>query len=126
MRFALCSAAVAGLMLTGVASADVLYDNGSLVTHPGAGLGGVDVSMADAVTNTAGSNARHFPPDEHFRIADDFTVGPVGWFVDTITVHAYQTGAATPTWTGANLNIWNGAPNDGGSSIVHTPRRPPA
>ena len=101
---------------------NVLYNNGGMVTHPGAGAGGLNVSMASpAPYNTAGSNVRQASAlDPGFRVADDFTIGSGSWFIDSITVHAYQTGAAIPTWTGANMNIWSGRPGDGGSVLLGT------
>lgn len=42
-----------------------------------------------------------------------------GWYVNTITFFAYQTGSTTTsTLTGLNLRIWNGPPNVGTSSVV--------
>jgi hypothetical protein len=88
----------------------LLHDNGPIVTHPGAGAGGADVSMSDPVNNTAGSNARLITPDPWFRIKDDFTVPAGGWTVGHIVTHAYRTGGV-PDWTSANLNIRSGAPD---------------
>lgn len=56
-----------------------------------------------------------------FRVADDFVVpAGAGWYVDTITVYAYQTGHvgnASP-FSAVNVRIWNGIPGQGGSSVV--------
>ncbi|MFU8829446.1 MAG: hypothetical protein ACNA8P_08440, partial [Phycisphaerales bacterium] len=104
---------------SGLASAGgILWDNGPMVTHPGAGSGGADVSMASVNPNTAGSNVRSFAPDPNFRVADDFTVGAGGWLVNSIVSFGYQTNASVPTWTGANMNIWDGAPNAGGTIVA--------
>jgi hypothetical protein len=89
----------------------VLWNNGGMITHPGAGAGGADVSMASVIggTSTAGSNARLVPPaGPHFRIGDDFTVPAGGWTVGSVHTHAYETGGP-PTWSGANLNIRSGS-----------------
>lgn len=59
-------AAVAG------ANAQLLYSNGPMVTHPGQGANGAEVSMASLVPNTAGVNVT-----ANVWRADDFTVdGP--------------------------------------------------
>jgi hypothetical protein len=89
---------------------EVLFNNGGIVTHPGAGPGGADVSMASpGLLNVAGSNVRLIPPGPEFRIADDFTVPEGGWTVGLIVTHAYETGQAFPTWSGANMNIRSGS-----------------
>lgn len=111
------AAAATTALLTSAGMANVLWDNGNIVTHPGAGAGGNDVSMAGTDLNTAGSNARQQATGDNFRIADDFVVSGT-WLVESITVQGYETNAATPGWTGGSLNIWNGSPADAGSSIV--------
>jgi hypothetical protein len=89
-------------------------NNGGIVTHPNGGTGaiaGQNVSMAAVNpdgTSTAGSNVRHVPPDPHFRVADDFTVGAGGCVMNQVVTHAYRTGGA-PNWTGANINIRSGS-----------------
>ncbi len=96
----------------------VLYDNGPLITNPGAGAGGADVSaLQTAVGNsTYGSNVS---TSAGFRVADDFSVPAGGWMVDTITVYSYQTGSSTTsTINAANLRIWDGVPGAAGSNIV--------
>jgi hypothetical protein len=108
--------------IAGIAGAQtLLHDNGGMVTHPGAGPGGRDVSMAESIggVSTAGSNVLA-QAGVHFRIADDFVVTGPGWIVANVRVHAYQTGAATPTWTGAELNIWNAEPAAEGAQMVFT------
>ncbi|NCT66977.1 MAG: hypothetical protein GXC76_04940 [Rhodanobacteraceae bacterium] len=95
-----------------------LYDNGSLVTNPGAGAGGKDASaLQTSVGNTSyGSN---ISATNSFRAADDFTVPAGGWTVDKVTLFTYQTGSTTTsTITGANLRIWNGVPGAAGSTVV--------
>jgi hypothetical protein len=95
-----------------------LYDNGPLVTNPGAGAGGKDASaLQTSVGNTSyGSNVS---ASNSFRAADDFTVPAGGWTVDKVTLFTYQTGSTTTsTITGANLRIWNGVPGAAGSTVV--------
>ncbi|MBU6412835.1 MAG: hypothetical protein KGS45_05125 [Planctomycetes bacterium] len=56
-----------------------------------------------------------------FRLADDFTVpSGAGWYVNTITVYAYQTGyiGGQSPFSAVNLRIWNGIPGQVGSSVV--------
>jgi MYXO-CTERM domain-containing protein len=105
---------------SGLASAGgILWDNGPMVTHPGAGSGGADVSMASVDPNAAGSNVRNIAPGQNFRIADDFNVGAGGWTVNSVVAFGYETGATgAPTWSGANMNIWDGAPNAGGTIVA--------
>jgi hypothetical protein len=88
------------------------WDNGPFITHPNGGQGpiaGQHVSMSDPVNNTAGSNKLLIAPGPHFRVADDFTVGAGGCVVAQVITHGYQTGAAVPLWTSANLNIRSGS-----------------
>jgi hypothetical protein len=98
----------------------LLWDNGSIVTHPGGGFGGADLSMADMVPNIAGSNVRLEPGQTQWRIADDFIVPAGGWHLGSIITYAYEIGAPVPGWTGFNATIWNGRPGDLGSEIVAT------
>lgn len=102
--------------LAGSSMAAILWDNGPMVTHPGQGAAGADVSMADPIYNIAGNNMRFFGPDPNlFTIADNFTVGGPGWIVNTFRAFGYETNAVTPGWTGATLNILNGMPGVGSS-----------
>jgi hypothetical protein len=83
-----------------------------LTTHPNGGTGpiaGQHVSMSDPVNNTAGSNVLLQPDGPHFRLADDFIVPAGGCVINQVIVYAYQTGAAQPTWTSANLNVRTGS-----------------
>lgn len=50
-------------------------------------------------------------------MADDFT-STEEWTIDSIKFYAYQTGATASTITGIYVQIWNGAPNLGTSSVV--------
>jgi hypothetical protein len=83
------------------------WDNGGFVTHPGAGAGGADVSMASPGSyNAGGSNAIYL--GQHFRLADDFAVG-VACTLSEIVVFAYESDRATPTWTRAEMNLRAGS-----------------
>ncbi len=97
----------------------VLYDNGPLVNCPGCGSGGADESQ---VQTALGLDLYGFGVQVSAgnRLADEFEVpGPGSWYVDTITVFAYQTGSSTTsTITAVNLQIWDGSPDDPASSVV--------
>jgi hypothetical protein len=96
----------------------ILYDNGPLVTHPGGGFGGADASVLQTNLGLTTFGYGH-ALTSGFRVADDFTIADGGWFIDTITFFAYQTGSSTvPTIDHVNLRIWDGPPGDPGSNVV--------
>ncbi|MEJ5308968.1 MAG: carboxypeptidase regulatory-like domain-containing protein [Anaerolineae bacterium] len=96
-----------------------LYDNGPLVNSPGTGAGGADESMLQTVSLGMGTYGFGHQAAYGYRVADDFTVTGGGWFVDTITFYAYQTGSGlVSTISAVNLQIWNGVPDAPGSSVV--------
>ncbi len=89
-------------------NASVLYDQSELVSNPGAGFGGADASAITAPGTLFGFGNQQTIPN---RMADDFTV-PAGqsWQIDSIVIFHYQTGSTTTsTFTGATLQIWDGA-----------------
>jgi hypothetical protein len=96
----------------------VLYDNGPLVTNPGGGAGGADLSALQTALglNTLGAGHQF---SLGYSLADDFTVtDAAGWQIDDITFFAYQTGSTTTsTITGLYVAIWDGPP-DGGGTVV--------
>lgn len=102
------------------ARAQSTYSNGPLVTHPGQGLNGLDVSALDngaPALNVFGWGAS---VATNTRVADDFTV-PFGqtWTLQTISSFAYQTlGGPPSTITAGNYRIWNASPLAGGT-IIH-------
>jgi len=96
----------------------VLSDNGPLITHPGGGFGGADASVLQSVSgpalSTYGFGAQQTAGNS---MADDFTVTGT-WTLNTITFFSYQTGSTTTsTITGIYAQIWNGAPNAGGTVV---------
>ena len=97
----------------------VLFDNGPLVTHP---AGGYDGNNASSVQSSLGMSTLGFGSSTvtGFRMADDFTISTGrSWDIETITFFAYQTGSSTAsTITDLYLQIWDGSPDDPGSSIV--------
>jgi len=100
------------------APADVLYDNGPLVTHPGAGAGGADASALQTALGLTTYGAGNQLSAGN-RVADDFTVPAGGWTIDSITFFGYQTGSTTTsTMTSINLRIWDGVPGAAGSNVV--------
>jgi uncharacterized repeat protein (TIGR01451 family) len=97
----------------------VLWDNGPLVTHPG-DCSGMDASRLQTglAMNTLGFGHQFA---NGYRMADDFEiVDPGGWNIDQITFFAYQTNApSSPSpITGVYYQIWDGPPDDPGSSVV--------
>jgi uncharacterized repeat protein (TIGR01451 family) len=97
----------------------VLWDNGPLITHPGA-CSDMDASR---LQTGLGMNTLGFGHQliYGYRMADDFTItDPEGWQINQITFFAYQTNApSSPSpITGVYYQIWDGPPDDPGSSIV--------
>jgi hypothetical protein len=86
-----------------------LHDNGPIITHPGAGAGGLDVSMCSLNPNSSGSNMLLQGVNPYYRVADDWVV-PAGeeWSVTDLKLQGYVTGgvAGNPGWTSYSLRIW--------------------
>jgi hypothetical protein len=125
-----CSWAIALVVCAALATsatADVLSDNGNIVTQPGGGFSGADLSR-DITGGPIGFTVTDDPATTTgaFRLADDFTVTGPGWNIDRVTVRAYMTSTAYPhppvvsPYTAIDMNIWNGVPGAVGSSIVAT------
>ncbi|MCL2435415.1 MAG: T9SS type A sorting domain-containing protein [Lentimicrobiaceae bacterium] len=93
----------------------VLFDGGPMITHPGQGANGRDASAFSSTGQTLfGSNANN---NSAFAMADDFTLTGTST-IETIDFFTYQTGSGlTPPITGVFVQIWNGAPNAGGTVI---------
>ncbi|MGY6631544.1 MAG: S8 family serine peptidase [Wenzhouxiangella sp.] len=99
-----------------VRSGDELFVSGPLVTNPGAGVGGADVSAVQTGLGmtTFGAGVQQTAGN---RMSDSFTVDG-NWTVDSMTFYVYQTGSPpNSTITSVSLRIWDGAPNAGGSVI---------
>jgi len=102
----------------------IIYDNGStggpgthgIVTNPGAAFGGGDLSALIAPDANFGFSANSAGP---FRLSDQFVV-PAGqtWTINNFHVYTYTTGATAPTVTAGTFQIFNGAPNAGGTVIA--------
>lgn len=115
--------AIAGLSLFAVTFAQgVLFDNGPVITHPGAGFENADVSMVQSDLDLVGFGFGAVK-SENFdnRLADDFEVtSPLGWQLQLAEVHTYQSGSGTEsTIEQANFRIWNGVPGEEGSNVVY-------
>ncbi len=103
--------------------ADVLYDNGPIVTNPAGGTGliaGQPISQADSFTapgstflfSTTGVGATVL---DGTAVAEDFTVPAGGWDLDYLTIYAFQTSQTTPTVQRVRVNLWTAAPFSAGS-----------
>jgi uncharacterized repeat protein (TIGR01451 family) len=97
----------------------VLWDNGPLVNFPAA-CSGMDASrLQGALGMTIYGFGHQFSVGN--RMADDFEItDPYGWQIDQITFFAYQSNApiSPSPITGVYYQIWDGPPNDPGSSII--------
>ena len=71
----------------------LLYDNGPIVTNPGGGVGGADVSLLEAPNTSYGSNDNF---TGGYRVADNVTV-PENWTVDSLVFFGYQTNSTLAT-----------------------------
>ena len=100
--------------MTGSAMATVtLWNNGPLVTNPGAGAGGADVSAVWPGQSTGVNFNNAF-----YARADNFTVSGGGWNISSMTFFGFQTGSGnSSTITGLYARIWNGDPMSGGTVV---------
>jgi hypothetical protein len=107
----------AAIAVAGFSSAQ-LFNNGPLITHPGQGAGGADVSAVQVESlncNIIGVNAVQA---DGFWVGDDVTV-PVGqtWNITGFQTWAYQTGSGTSsTMTALFLRVFAGVP---GGALVY-------
>ncbi len=106
-------ACLAGSAMAGIAGGS-LWNNGPLVTNPGAGAGGADVSAISPGQSGYGGNFNQ----PSFARADDFTVSGGGWNITSMTFFGYQTNGGIPsTITGLFARIWSGDPSAGGTVV---------
>ncbi|HBH54368.1 MAG TPA: hypothetical protein DDY91_20985 [Planctomycetaceae bacterium] len=120
----LCAGMALLLAVPQVAFGGLLYDNASslgtlsgpfgVVTNPGGGSGGADLSALVSPDTIAGFVAG----TDVGRIADDFTV-PAGfqWIITGGRFLGYTVNANAPTLIGATVRIWSGNPLTGGTVI---------
>ena len=86
-----------------------LFDQADMVTHPGAGYNGADVSALYGGQGTYGPNAS---ASSKFWLADDFTLTGAA-FVREMEFYAYQTGSSTTSsFTGCYVSIYDTEPLD--------------
>ncbi len=103
-------------------SADVLYNNGSIITHPTGHVSGLGVSQLQSVTlsdATLGFGTGHLSNNaQNFRLMDDFII-PAGetWRLTGADVFGYQTGSGLIGMNAGTLRIWSGNPASGGTLI---------
>ena len=92
---------------------DVVFFNG-FVTDPGAMANGADASWIKGSQSTWGPNVNN---GGGYMLADQFTLS-AATTISEIEVYGYQTGSGTTsTFTGLYAQIYNGAPNAGGTAV---------
>lgn len=91
-----------------------VFSNGPIITNPGGGNNGFDLSRLNSPLTTLGSNA-----SASFKIVDDFVLpGNANYTIDSLGFWAYQTGSGqAPTFTALFATIWEGDPNKGGTQL---------
>ncbi|MDR0364780.1 MAG: hypothetical protein LBH92_07175, partial [Bacteroidales bacterium] len=91
-----------------------IYDNGPMVTHPGAGPGGTDYSALHAGENIL---ATGFYQPSGLTLADDFTLEE-SVSITEMEFYGIQQGSTTSSiFTGVYVEIYDGPPNEGGTKI---------
>ncbi len=96
----------------------LLHDNGPLVTHPGGGAGGKDLSayQPSLGNTTVGFNNN---VTANYSMADDFTISDPSWEIEEMQFFTYQTGSDTiSTITDLRIQIWDGPPNNSSSTVI--------
>ncbi|MBO4654500.1 MAG: fibronectin type III domain-containing protein [Bacteroidales bacterium] len=94
-----------------------LFNQADMVTHPGAGYHGADVSALYGGQGSYGMNSNAY---SKFWLADDFTLTSAAW-VREMDFFAYQTGSSTiSTFTGCFVNIFDTEPIDSTAVPVWT------
>jgi hypothetical protein len=100
------------------ARADILADGGSIITHPGGMTGTVAGADRSAIsTNTPAATGFGSSMTGAFRVADDFSLANPINTINSMTFYTYQTGATAPSILTLTVQIWNGAPNAGGTVV---------
>jgi hypothetical protein len=104
-----------GKLAKDIETANILFDNGPIVTNPGAGVGGADFSMLEAPNTNFG-----FRISSGFAVADDFVINGVSnWAIDSVVFYGYQTGSTVnSTFTSYYVRVWIGMPGQAGSNVV--------
>jgi hypothetical protein len=115
----MATAVTVGTVVSLPAQATTLFSQTNIVTNPGAGFNGSDVSQASATVDSGGAAVT-----SNVRLAQSFTISDAGlWAIDTVSVMAYMTSTGygyppTSPFTGISVNIWDNAPGLAGSNIL--------
>jgi hypothetical protein len=107
------------LLLAGSLSAQVIYDNGPIVTNPTGGFGGAPVSVLQTAA-PLNFNIFGYSATGAFSLADDFAIIG-GASITDIEVFGYLTNNPAPAITGVFLEVYNGDPNAGGVPVAGSP-----
>jgi len=98
-------------------TAPVIFDNGPLVTTPGGGYGGADLSVLQTTLGLDIYGAG-FQYSYNNRMADDFTFSE-GKRISSIVLFGYQTGSSTTsTISAAYIQIYDRKPDLPGATVV--------
>jgi hypothetical protein len=110
---------LAAALTTALTAQSEIYSNGPLVTHPGAGPAGEDVSSLE--NTTLGLSVYGFGSQTTAtvanRVGDDFFVNGT-WLVSGIELFAYQTGTLSPSMTGVFVEIYTSDPSLPGATVL--------
>ncbi|MBX3376677.1 MAG: hypothetical protein KF678_06705 [Phycisphaeraceae bacterium] len=126
VRYPTIVAACAGLSWSFPAAAQVLHDNGGLVTTPTPTCipSGATASQLQTVGGFAngliGIGCQVIPGTSN-RAADDFVIpGPQSWNISSVQLVLYQTlwAQTSSPITAVNLRIWDGQPGTAGASVI--------
>jgi hypothetical protein len=104
------------LLCATVTAQGLIYSNGPVVTHPGAGPGGSDVSLLEPALNHDIFGFGHSIA-ANISLAEDFH--SCGMAISAIEFYAYQTNSGTtPSINDVRVRILDGDPSTGGSPNV--------
>ncbi|NLU39603.1 MAG: T9SS type A sorting domain-containing protein [Bacteroidales bacterium] len=93
---------------------NVYFSNGSIITHPGQGANGADLSYSWD-DNIWGFN---FNKDESYSLATRVVINDPNMAIDSVRIYGYQEySTTTSTFTHGYLRIWDARPMDGGKII---------
>jgi hypothetical protein len=101
-------------LVAGDVQADVLWDNGTFINHPGGMTG--DAIGADRSYVTPDGNALGFSMTATFSLADNFSLS-TNSTITSLTFFGYTPGVATPGATALYVRIWDERPWAGGSVV---------
>lgn len=102
-----------------------IYSHGPLVTHPGAGLSGADVSALQNVaplnlTTYGWSGSGTSSTTIQYSMIDDFAINGLQ-IIDGIELFTYQTGLSFPSISSVQIEIYNDNPSTIGVPIAGSP-----